>query len=128
MASISTYLANALINETLRNVPYTSTPTVYVALYSSTPNVDDTGTEISGTGYARQSMAFSAASGGATANSGLVTFPTAGGSWGTVTHWAIKDALVAGNLLYYGALSVPKTVAEDDIVNVQISNITISIA
>ncbi len=54
MAEMSNYLENALINATLRNTSYTSPTTVYVALYTSDPTDADSGTECSGTSYARQ--------------------------------------------------------------------------
>jgi hypothetical protein len=127
MAGISTYLSNALLNATLRNVSYSSTPTVYLALYTTDPTNDDTGNEVSGSGYARKAITFTAANSRATANSGIIIFNVTTGSWGTITHWAIKDALTAGNLLYYGELDNPRVVSEDNMVVVPISDIDISI-
>ena len=106
MAELSNYLENALINVTLRATSYTAPTTVYVALYTSDPTDADTGTECSGTSYARQAVTFGAPSNGATTNSAAVEFPQAGGSWGTITHIGIRDASTAGNLLYHTALEV----------------------
>lgn len=127
MAGMSTYLANALINATLRNVSYSSTPTVYLALYTTDPTVSDTGVEVSGNNYARKAITFSAASNKATANSGIITFNVATGSWGTVTHWGIKDALTSGNLLYFGELTEPRIIDAGNTIVVSISDIYISI-
>jgi hypothetical protein len=57
--------------------------------------------------YARTAITFGAASSRAVAQSAIVTFPQATGSWGTVTHYAITDSGThgAGNVLAYGAFS-----------------------
>ena len=127
MTAFSDYLENALIDHTLRNTALTSPTTVYLSLQTSATNDDDSGTEVSGGSYARQAVAFSAPSGGSTSNSGLVTFPTATASWGTVSHFGIYDAVTVGNLLYWGALTVSKTVDNGDIFTVPIGNLTVTL-
>lgn len=117
-ANKSNYLENAMINAVLRNTTYTSPATVYLALYTTDPTEADTGTEVSGGSYARQSVAFSAPSDGATSNSGDITFPTATANWGTITHVGLRDASSGGNLLYYAALAASKTVNTNDVFKV----------
>lgn len=114
MAAISTYLANKLLDHTLRNVAYTPPSTVYLALYTSAPGAGDTGTEVSGGDYARQEVTFNPASDGQVVNSADVVFPVATESWGTITHVGVRDAATGGNLLYYAALSTDKTIAAGD--------------
>ena len=98
MAAFSDYLEGAVLDATLRNTSYSSPSTVYLALFTSDPTDAGSGTECSGTGYARQAAAFSRT--GATAsNSSAIEFPTAGGSWGTITHFGVLDASSSGNLL-----------------------------
>ena len=128
MAEFSNYLENALINVTLRATSYTSPTTVYVALYTSDPTDADTGTECSGTSYARQSVTFSSPSNGATSNSAAVEFPQAGGSWGTITHIGIRDASTAGNLLYHTALDASKTIATGDVFRIASGSLTVTLA
>ena len=128
MAEFSNFLENALINATLRNTSYTSPTTVYVALYTSDPTDADTGTEVSGTSYARQSVTFGAPSNGATTNSAAVEFPQAGGSWGTVTHIGIRDALTTGNLLYHTALDASKTIATGDVFRIASGSLSVTLA
>lgn len=130
MAAMSDYLEEKLLNHTFRNVSFTPPTTVYLALYTSNPTDADTGTEVSGGAYARQAATFSAATnpGGQVSNDALITFPTATAGWGTVTHFAIRDALTAGNMLVFGALTNPKTVDVDDQVKVNISNLTVTFA
>ena len=128
MAEFSNYLENALINVTLRATSYTAPTTVYVALYTSDPTDADTGTECSGTSYARQSVIFSSPSNGATSNSAAVEFPQAGGSWGTITHIGIRDASTAGKLLYHTALDASKTIATGDVFRIASGSLSVTLA
>ena len=63
MAEMSNYLENALINATLRATTYTSPATVYVALFTTDPTDANSGTEVTGGGYARTAVSFATASG-----------------------------------------------------------------
>ena len=128
MAEMSNYLENALINGTLRATNYTAPTTVYVALYTSDPTDADTGTEVSGTSYARQAVTFGAPSNGVTTNSAAVEFPQAGGSWGTVTHIGLRDALTTGNLLYHTPLDASKTIATGDVFRIATGSLSVTLA
>jgi len=128
MAEMSNYLENALINATLRNTSYTSPATSYLALYTSDPTDADTGTEVSGTSYARQAITFGAPSNGVSTNSAAIEFPQAGGSWGTVTHVGIRDASTAGNLLFHTALDASKTIATGDVFRVASGSLSVTLA
>ena len=128
MAEMSNYLENALVNGTLRATTYTAPTTVYVALYTTDPTDADTGTECSGTSYARQSVTFDAPSNGASTNSAAVEFPQAGSSWGTITHIGIRDALTTGNLLYHTPLDASKTIATGDVFRIATSSLSVTLA
>jgi hypothetical protein len=128
MAEMSNYLENALINATLRNTSYTSPATVYLALYTSDPTDADTGTEVSGGSYARQSITFGSPSNGASTNTAAIEFPQATGSWGTVAYIGIRDASTAGNLLYHTALDASKTIATGDVFRVAIGSLSVTLA
>jgi hypothetical protein len=124
---MSNYLENALINATLRNTSYTSPTTVYVGLYTTDPGEGNTGTEVSGGSYARTSVTFGAPSNGVSTNSASVTFPTATGTWGTVTHVGILDASTSGNLLYYTALDASKSIASGDVFTISTGNLSVTL-
>jgi hypothetical protein len=128
MAEMSNYLENALINATLRNTSYTSPTTVYVALYTDDPTDADTGTEVSGGSYARVAVTFGAPSNGVSTNSGNVEFAAATGTWGTITHIGIRDALTTGNLLYHTALDVSKPISSGDIFRITTGNLSVTLA
>ena len=128
MAEMSNYLENALINGTLRGTTYTAPTTVYVGLYTSDPTDADTGTEVSGGSYARQSVTFGAPSNGVSTNSSAIEFPQATASWGTVGWIGIEDALTSGNLLYHTALDTSKTIDTGDIFKIAIGSLSVTLA
>jgi hypothetical protein len=105
LSIISNYLENKLLNYFLRNTSYTPPSNVYLALYASNPTDADTATEISVGSYTRvvlPSFNVDFDTSVATLESPVI-FPTATSSWSYITHWGIKDSLIGGNLLLYGA-------------------------
>jgi hypothetical protein len=136
MAGLSDYLENGLLNVFRGTAfPLAATGSVYVALHTADPTDAGTGTEVSGTAYARQGItkasgSWAAPTGNPAAitNAAAVTFPAAGaGGWGTVTHVAIWDASTAGNLLFSGALTASKAVAQDDVVQFAIGQLALRV-
>jgi len=125
---MSDYLENEILDHILGTGAYTMPTTVYVGLSTGSFNDDNSGTELSGSGYARQSIAFNAASSGTADNSGAVDFPAATGSWGTVSHFGLFDASTSGNLLIHGALTASKTVATGDILRIAAGDMDITAA
>ena len=73
--------------------------------------------------------AFPAASGtdGAITNDQDITFATAGGAWGNVSHVAIFDAATGGNLLVYGALASAVDIQNGDIFKIPSGSFTCNI-
>jgi len=129
MSAMSDYLENKFLDHFLGTASTSAPAAVYVGLHTADPTDAGTGTEVSGSGYARQSMAFGAASSGTASNSAAVEFPAAsGGSWGTITHIGIWDASSAGNLLFHAALTTSKTINDGDIFKVAASGVDITAA
>src|SRR5574338_373471 len=131
MAAKNQSLANSLLNAVLRNVAYTSPASVFAALYTVAPTPTTSGTEVTtsgGTAYNRTSVTFGAAAAGVCQNSGIVTFPTAGAPWGTVVAVAINDngTPSGGNILYFGNLTVSKTVGTGDQVSFAIGALSVT--
>ena len=131
MSQASDYLETAL-QDAIFNGGSISGITPYIALFTSDPADDATGTEVTGTGYARidVSSSFPAASGttGAMSNDADITFATAGGAWGSVTHVAIFDSSTSGNLLVYGALASAVSIANGDIFKIPVGSFTCTVA
>ena len=130
MAALSDYAEKLLLDWMMTNGSATRPTAWYVALYTAAPSDSGGGTEVSGSGYARQAVTFDAAStpGGTTSNTGAVSFTAAGGSWGTITHIGIHDALSSGNLLWHGSMTASKTIADGDTLEFAIGNIDLTIA
>lgn len=125
--ALSDYAENAYVDHILRGTAYsaTSPANYYVALYTTACSDAAAGTEVSGGGYARVSIARStsawngthgnttgASSGtsGTVSNAAAVTFPAATADWGTATHWGIFDALTGGNPITCSPLTANRTI------------------
>jgi len=128
MSAMSDYLENEILDHILRNAAYTPASTVYIGLSTGSFADGNSGTELSGSGYTRKSIAFDAASGGTTDNTSAIDFPTATGSWGAVSHWGLFDAASSGNLLIHGAFSASKAVATGDILRIAAGELDITAA
>ena len=124
--SFSNYLETEILDHVFAGNAYSAPATIYIGLHTSNPDEDNSGTEVSGGSYARQSMAFTV-SGNTASNSAAVEFPTATASWGTVSHIGLYDASTAGNLLAYAALSASKTIDSGDVFRVPSGDLDITL-
>jgi hypothetical protein len=132
MSAFSADLENKVMDHILGGSDYARLGTVYLALFTAAPNETGGGTEVSGSSYARvavgnNSTNWPAASGGQKSNGTAITFPTATGSWGSVTHWAIMSAASGGTLLFFGALTSAKTVSNTDSLTFGIGQLSITL-
>jgi hypothetical protein len=122
-------LSNTFETHTL-NYLFTATsvtrPTAwYVALFTSNPDEDASGTEVSGGAYARQSVAFTVSNNTAS-NSAAIEFPTATAPYGTVTHIGVFDASSGGNLIAYAALTTSKAIDTGDVMRIPASDLDVT--
>lgn len=127
MSDFSDYLENAVLDHVFRNTAYTPVATVYLALFTTAPTDAGGGTEVSGSGYARQATAFGAASGGTMSNTGAEAFTASGGNFGTIVAVGIYDASTAGNLLAWKTIT-SVAINDGDTLNFPIGDIDISLA
>ncbi len=119
--SFSNYLENKVLDHLFGAVTYAPSATLYIALNTGIPT-DDAGTtfqEPAGNAYARVAVTnnktnWTTAANGALENATVVTFPTALGPWGTVTHFGIYDNSTGGNILGSGALVLSKAIVSGD--------------
>jgi len=152
MSNASNYLENELLDHVLGEGSRDYTPaTLYIALFADTGSgvatalesgTSDTAStanwgyyEIDNGNYSRVAVNFDTAASGSAANTGNVTFnqatanyDTAGGAGNVVTHVAIMDNSTGGNVLFYGALSVSKTVTTGDTFQINAGALTVSLA
>ena len=123
--SFSNYLETKVLGHVFGGTAYTQ-PTKYIALYSSAPGEAGGGTEISGTNYVRQTATFTV-TGDTASNTAAIEFPTAGSSWGTITHIGVMDASTSGNLLAYGTLTASKTISSGDVFRIPLGDLDITL-
>jgi hypothetical protein len=127
VSAFSNYLENKVLLHVFGATAYTAPTTLYLALYTVVPDDTGGGTEVSGTSYARQTIAFTVVNDTAS-NTSAVEFPTAGSTWGTVVAVGIFDNLTSGNLLAYGNLTSSKTIASGDVFRVPAGDLDITLA
>jgi hypothetical protein len=124
--SFSNYLETKVLDHVFTNTAYTSPSAVYVALFTSNPAEDGSGTEVSGGGYARQAGSFSV-SGNTATTTAAIEYPTATDNYGTVTHVGIYDASTSGNLLAYAALTASKNISSGDVFRIPTGDLDITL-
>lgn len=106
MTAFSNYAETLVLTWIFTSDAATRPTTWFVGLHTADPTEVGNVSELSGNGYARQSVTFTAPASGATENSALLTFgPNTTTNWGTVTHLSVWDASTTGNCLAKGALS-----------------------
>ena len=125
--SFTNFLETEILDHVFAGAAYTAPGTKYLALFTAISDGEaGSVTELSGDAYARQTVAFTTA-GATTSNSGAVEFPTATGSWGTVTHVGVYDASSSGNLMAYATLSSSKAIAAGDVFRVPVGDLDITL-
>lgn len=97
----------------------------YVALYTADPSDTGGGTEVSGGGYARQSVTFTV-SGNTATNSAAIEYATATASYGTVVAVGVFDASTGGNLIAYAGLTTDKAIDIGDVFRIPTGDLDIT--
>jgi hypothetical protein len=127
--SFTDYLEDKILNHVFTNTAYTSPTTVYVGLFTVAPTDVGGGTEVSGSGYARKSAAFTVSGTGTLAtNSAAIEFDAATGSWGTIVAIAVFDASTSGNMLAFADLTTSKTIASGDVLRIPTGDLDITLS
>lgn len=122
MAGYGTTFMKALNDQVFGKAAFTNPNGVmYVSLHTADPGIDgQTSNEVSGGSYARKLTAAtdwgasSNADPAITLNAAVLTFVTATGSWGTVTHfglWRTLSGTTAADFIGRGALTASQTIA-----------------
>ena len=108
------YLADKLINATVRAEPFTTPVDTYLALYVSDPTKESTGIEVIAPSYTRQAIVMTEPEDGVSINASQIDFATATSNWGFIGWVGILDNPVDGNLLYFTALDSTKEILSGD--------------
>ena len=133
MAGFANAIENSVLNHIFGKVTYTAPATLYIGLSTTDPG--ETGSltgEPSGNSYARVAVTnnatnFPNAVDGSKSNGVQIAFPEATGSWGTIAHFFIADASIAGNVIAYGALTASKVIENADVFYFDIGDLTITL-
>lgn len=113
-------VANAVLDRLLGDSSGPIGATAFIGLLLTVPNNDGTGVvEPSGNNYARVSVTnnstqWPAAVARVKQHANDITFNAATGTWGTVTHVGVFDALSGGNLRIFDALTVARLIVNTD--------------
>jgi hypothetical protein len=127
--SFTDYLEDKILKHVFTNTAYTSPTTVYVGLFTVAPSDTGGGTEVSGSGYARKSAAFTVSGTSTLAtNSAAIEFDAATGSWGTIVAMAVFDALTTGNMLAWADLTTSKSIATGDVLRIPAGDLDITLS
>jgi len=131
MAGFSDYWENEVLDHLFGKGAYAPPTVLYVALSAADPGDDGAGTaEPAGGSYARIETShadWAGASGGAICNADAIEFAQATSAWGTITHFALYDAALGGNLLVSGPLTDTGTVAAGDTVRFAPADLTVTL-
>jgi len=119
-------IENQLLDALVGTAAYSITGPVELALVTVNGNDATPGTEVSGGSYARQTIAFTAASGGQIENSSAISFT--GMPAVTVVGIEFYDSAGSPKRLAYGALTTSRAVTAGDTVQFASGAITLSLA
>jgi hypothetical protein len=120
MAGLNQSAASAMLDAEL-------TGSMQIRLFSVAPTATTTGTEITGSSYAPQTITFAGASGGVKAQNADVSFPVCTGTTYTIVGWAVTDT--SGNQKIFRAFTgIP--VAVGDVVKFLVASnpVTVSLS
>lgn len=127
--SLSTYTENEILDHIVGKTAFTM-PTVYVGLSTANPGESASGLAEPSTGsYARVATTgatWTAAASGSLSNAAEIAFPTATATWGTLTYFALFDALTSGNMLWYGALTQSRSIVSGDTAKFEIGGLVLT--
>jgi len=101
----------------------------FVALCTTDPTDSALGTEVSGGGYARQSVAFTV-SGNNASNTSAIEFPEATADYGTVVAVMIMPASTGGtasDMIVHAQLTADKSISTGDIFRIPAGDLDITI-
>jgi hypothetical protein len=119
-------IENQLLDALVGNASFSVTGDIKLALMTANGDDASAGTEVTGGSYARQTIAFDAASGGSISNNAVISFtgmPTA-----TVVGIELYDSAGSPKRLAYGALTASRSVTSGDTVQFAISSVTLSLS
>ena len=117
---------NKMLDALVRTASYSADTPIKLALVTANGNDATAGTEVSGGSYARQTIAFNAASSGSIDNDAVISFtnmPTC-----TVVGIELWDSAGTPARLAYGSLTSSKALTSGDTLEFAAGSITLSLS
>ncbi len=130
MASFTDYTENKVLDHVVGKTSWTM-PAIWVARCTAAPSDTGGGTEVTGGAYARKATAaadWAASAAGATSNATVLTFVTPSASWGTVTHFALMDALTVGNMIAWAPLTTSQAIGSGNTVSFAVGDLDVTLS
>ena len=124
--NLTNTIENELLDALVGASSFTVTTPIKLALVTANGTDSSAGTEVTGGSYARQTIAFTSASGGSISNSAVINFT--GMPAATVVGIELYDSAGTPKRLAYGALTSSKTVDAGDTIQFAISSISLSLS
>ena len=122
------YLADKLINTTVRGETFTTPVNAYLALYTEDPTkAGDSSNEVNQASYNRQDVTFTEPEDGVSTNANQVDWNTATSDWGNVGWISIMDSASGGSMLYFKALDNPKQVLSGDQIKIDAGKLNLTL-
>ena len=134
--SLGNSYEDRILDSMIGSTQLTASNTLWIGLSTGTIADDASGlAEPSGNGYARvatvnSSNAWSASASGVKRNAAAITFPTATGSWGNVTDfaiWAAATSTGVGAMIAYGTLGTAKNITNGDAPSFGVGSLALSL-
>lgn len=131
MSALSNYIEPKIRSLIFGGTQWAGKPTTfYLGLFTTAGSDTGPGTEYTGNGYARKSIACNSAnwtvSGASVENLLAIKFANAAtADWEGITHWGLFDKATGGNLLFYGQFKETRTVPKYSTANIPVGELGI---
>lgn len=126
MGSLTDYFENKVVSHVFSGMAWTPPATFYASLFTVAPGEAGGGTEATAGAYAR--VAFTCSTSGSVAsNVAQVEFPVSTSDHGSIAAVGIHDAVSAGNLCAFHALSPTKTYNTGETIRIPVGQLTLTL-
>ena len=124
---LTDFLEGKILDQLFNKGAYASWTALYVALSTTTPDEDGTNFTEPASNYGRvyTYTADWTRDGSIIDNNDEIAFVEATGSWGTITHVGLFDAVISGNLLAFKSIT-SKAITTDDTARFKLGDLDFS--
>lgn len=128
MSAFTNYAEDLVLNWLFTAGAATRPTSWFAALHTGDPTETGAIAELSGNGYARQSVTFNAAASGLVDNTAELTFgPNTSSNWGSVSHVSVWTLVSGGNCLIKGALNSAVVINVNDSLRIPAGQLDLSL-